>query len=84
MDGGFRHAHRLVGHYADLARFLDSCLDPRQRQAAEQAGEPLALMPEALAKFETERPNLLAALGLAVERGWDEQVVQLGDSMGSR
>ena len=32
---------RMVGHYADLARFLDSCLDPRQRQAAEQAGEPL-------------------------------------------
>ena len=73
---------RLVGHHADLARFLDSCLDPRQRQAAEQAGEPLPLMPEALAKFETERPNLLAALGLAVDRGWDEQVVQLGDSMG--
>ncbi len=73
---------RLVGHYVGLARYLDSCLDPRQRQAAEQAGEPFALMPEALAKFETERPNLLAALGLAVDRGWDEQVVQLGDSMG--
>ena len=73
---------RMVGHYADLARFLDSCLDPRQRQAAEQAGEPLPLMPEVLAKFETERPNLLAALGLAVDRGWDEQVGQLGDSMG--
>ena len=73
---------RMVGHYADLARFLDSCLDPRQRQAAEQAGEPLPSMPEALAKFETERPSLLAAFGLAVDRGWDEQVVQLGQSLG--
>ena len=73
---------RMVGHYADLARFLDSCLDPRHRQAAEQAGEPLPSMPEALAKFETERPSLLAALGLAVDRGWDEQVVQLGESLG--
>jgi tetratricopeptide (TPR) repeat protein len=74
---------RLIGHYADLARFLDSCLDPRQRQAAEQAGKPLPSMREALEEFETERPSLLAALGLAVDRGWDEQVVQLGKSMGN-
>ena len=77
---------RLVGHYADLARFLDSCVDPQLRpaaaQAAEQAGVPLPSMREALAMFEAERPSLLAALGLAVERGWDEQVVRLGESMG--
>ena len=75
-------AARLVGHYADLARFLDSCLDPGQRQAAEQAGEPLPSMPKALAKFEAERLSLLAVVGMAVNRGWDEQVVQLSESMG--
>jgi len=77
---------RLVGYYAELAGFLDSCLDPRQRRAAalaaEQAGEALPSPREALAMFETGRPSLLAALGLAAQRGWDEQVWQLTGSMG--
>ena len=77
---------RLVGYYADLAGFLDSCVDPRLRpaaaQAAEQAGGSLPSPREALAMFETERPSLLAALGLAAQRGWDEQVRQLSESMG--
>ena len=74
---------RIIGHYADLTRFLDSCLDPRQRQAAEQAGEPLPPMRETLEEFETERPSLLAAFGLAVDRSWHDQVVQLSESMGN-
>ena len=77
---------RLVGHYAELAGFLDSCVDPQLRpaaaQAAEQAGVPLPSMREALAVFQAERPSLLAALGLAAQRGWDEQVGQLSESMG--
>jgi hypothetical protein len=68
---------RLVGHYADLAGHLDACVDPQQRpaaaRAAEQAGVPLPSMREALALFAAERPSLLAALGLAALRGWDER-----------
>ena len=77
---------RLVGYYADLAGFLDSCVDPRLRpaaeQAAEQAGETLPSMREALAVFQAERPGLLAALGLAAQRGWDQQVRRLSESIG--
>ena len=77
---------RLVGHYVDLARFLDACLDLRLRpataQAAAQAGRSLPSPRQALAIFETERPNLLAILGLAAQRGWDEQVERLSESMG--
>jgi tetratricopeptide (TPR) repeat protein len=76
---------RLVGHYADLAEFVDSCVDPRLRPAAEQEAEqarrPLPSMREALAIFQDERRNLLAALGLAAQRGWDEQVEQLSEDM---
>ena len=39
-------------------------------------------MREALAVFQAERPSLLAALGLAAQRGWDEQVLRLSESMG--
>ena len=73
---------RLVGHYAELAGFLDSCVDPELRPAAAQAGMPLPSMREALALFEAERPSLVASIGLAALRGWDEQVGQLADSMG--
>ena len=31
---------------------------------------------------DTERPSLLAAVGLAAQRGWDQQVVQLSASTG--
>jgi tetratricopeptide (TPR) repeat protein len=74
----------LVGYYTGLAGFLDSCVDPQLRpptaQAAEQAGIPLPSMREALAVFQTERPGLLAALGLAAQRGWDQQVQRLSGS----
>jgi tetratricopeptide (TPR) repeat protein len=76
---------RLVDYCADLAGLLDSCVDPRLRQAAEQAaqeaGGTLPSMREALAVFQAERPGLLAALGLAAPRGWDEQVQRLSDSV---
>jgi tetratricopeptide (TPR) repeat protein len=75
---------RLVSSYADLARFLDSCVDPQLRPAAEQAaqeaGEKLPSMREALAIFQVERPGLLAALGLAAQRRWDQEVLQLSYS----
>jgi tetratricopeptide (TPR) repeat protein len=76
---------RLVGHYADRARFIDSCVDPSRRpataQTAEQTREPLPSMREALAMFQAERTGLLAALGLAAQRGWDTQVRQLSESI---
>ncbi len=77
---------RLVGYYAGLAWFVNSCVDPRLRPAAareaQQAGGPLPSMREALALVGAERPSLLAAVGLAVQRGWDEQVQRLAESMG--
>ena len=73
---------RLVAHYADRAGFLESCVNPRLRPAAGQAGVPLPSMREALAMLETERANLLAALGLAAQRGWDQRVVQLAERIG--
>jgi tetratricopeptide (TPR) repeat protein len=73
---------RLVQHYENLAAFLDSCVDPELRTAAEQDGKPLSSMRQALAVFEAERPSLLAAFGLAVQRGWDEEVRRLSESMG--
>jgi tetratricopeptide (TPR) repeat protein len=75
---------RLVGYYADLAGLLDSCVNPRLRPAAEQAveraGGTLPSMRQALAAFQAERPGLLAALGLAARRGWDQQVQRLSYS----
>ncbi|MGD0703900.1 MAG: tetratricopeptide repeat protein [Trebonia sp.] len=73
---------RLVQHYANLAAFLDSCVDPELRTAAEQDRKPLSSMRQALAVFAAERPSLLAAFGLAVQRGWDEEVRRLSESMG--
>jgi tetratricopeptide (TPR) repeat protein len=77
---------RLVGHYAGLAELLDTCRNPRRRpavaQAVARAGVPLPSMREALAWFEAERPSMLAAVGLAAQRGWDEQVWQLVECMG--
>jgi tetratricopeptide (TPR) repeat protein len=76
---------RLVSYYTDLATFLDSCVDPQLRQAAEQAaqqaGETLPSMRQALVIFQSERPGLMAALGLAAQRGWDQQVWRLSDNM---
>jgi tetratricopeptide (TPR) repeat protein len=72
---------RLVRHYENLAAFLDSCVDPKLRSAAEQDGKPLSSMRQALAVFQAERPSLLAALCLATQRGWDEEIRRLSASM---
>jgi tetratricopeptide (TPR) repeat protein len=73
---------RLVRHYENLAAFLDSCVDPKLRTAAEQDGKPLSSMRQALAVFQAERPALLAALDLATQRGGDEEIRRLSASMG--
>ena len=77
---------RLVGYYVGLARFLDSCTNPRRRPAAvreaEQDGVPLPSMREALAMVQAERRSLVAVVGLAAQRGWDEQVGRLSMSTG--
>jgi tetratricopeptide (TPR) repeat protein len=76
---------RLVGYYADLARFVNSCVDPNLRPAAAQeaveAGVTLPSMREALAIVQAERRSLLAAVGLAAQRGWYEQVGRLSERM---
>jgi tetratricopeptide (TPR) repeat protein len=76
---------RLIGWYADLAGVLDACVDPQQRpaaaQEAEQARVPLPSIREALAMFAFERTSLVAAVGLAAQRSWDEQVWRLARSM---
>ena len=70
---------RLVRYYENLAAFLDSCVDPQLRSAAEQEGKPLSSMRQALAVFQAERPSLIAALGLAAERGGDEEIRRLSE-----
>ena len=45
---------RLVRHYENLAAFLDSCVDPKLRSAAEQAGKPL---PRCGRRWRYSRPN---------------------------
>ena len=72
---------RLVRHYENLAAFLNSCVNPKLRSAAEQDGKPLSSTRQALAVFQAERPSLLAALGLAAQRGWDEEVRRLSASV---
>ena len=73
---------RLVNHYVELAELLDSCVDPQLRAVAEQAGTPLRSMREALTIFQAERLNLMAVVDLAAQRGWDDQVWQLSESIG--
>jgi hypothetical protein len=75
---------RPVSHYLELARALDACVDPQLRQEAAQDGLPLPSVRKALALFQTERPSLLAVVGLAAQHGWDEQVFRLSESMGTR
>jgi tetratricopeptide (TPR) repeat protein len=75
---------RLVTWYADRASFLDSCIDPGLRTAAEQAaGRDGAVLPslrEALALFDAERRGLVAAAGLAARREQDDLVLRLSYS----
>jgi tetratricopeptide (TPR) repeat protein len=76
---------RLVGHYAELARHLDACLDPRLRpaeaDAAARAGESLPSSRQALTMFEAEMPNLMAAFRLAVQQGSHQKVWEVAENM---
>jgi tetratricopeptide (TPR) repeat protein len=72
---------RLVSFYIDLANLLYACVNPESRATREQAGTPLPSMRQGLAVFQAERPSLMAALALAAQRDWDEQVLQLSLSM---
>jgi tetratricopeptide (TPR) repeat protein len=74
---------RLVDYYVRLAEFLDSCVNPWLRSAtpeADQAGMVHPSMREALALLQAERSGLTAAVGLAAQRSWDEQVRQISVS----
>ena len=76
---------RLVSYKGILATFLQTELDPLLRpaaaQAAERVGHSLLSPRDTLAMSAAERTSLLAALGLAAERGRDEQVGPLSGSM---
>ena len=72
---------RLVGHYVARAIFLNACLNPLKRS---EVAEVLPSLRQAVAMLEAERPNLLAALGLAAGRGQDQQVWQLSEMMGGQ
>jgi tetratricopeptide (TPR) repeat protein len=81
---------RLVRHYADRARFLKSRFDQEVRAAlariAEQGPEQdpkpgLQSVHDALRIRFAERRSLLAVAGLAAQHGWDEQLLQLSESM---
>jgi tetratricopeptide (TPR) repeat protein len=73
--------NRLLDYYVDLARSLDSEIDPQLRPAAEKAasesGIPITPAREALAIFDAERPCLLAAVTLGTQLGRDQSVVEL-------
>jgi tetratricopeptide (TPR) repeat protein len=77
--------NRVIDYYVMLVGFLNTCLNPglhpEVEQGAEQAGVRLVSMREALGQFHAERRCLLAALGLAAQRGWDEQVAQLSANL---
>ena len=72
---------RLVRHYTELAEYTDFCVAPAT-PAAKQAGKSLLTPRQALLRFEAERLDLMAALRLAEQRGWNDQVWQLGKNVG--
>lgn len=78
---------RIVRFYLRAAQRMDHATIPdRLRltsgQPAAAAGEPApASSAEAFAYFEWERANLLAALRVAGEHGWDEEAWQMGEAL---
>jgi tetratricopeptide (TPR) repeat protein len=73
----------LLEHFTRRANFLDACLNPRLRpslaQAASLGGEEFPAPREALALFEAERRNLLAAITLAADQKQYQRVWQLDE-----
>jgi tetratricopeptide (TPR) repeat protein len=76
---------RLIGHFTELAGFLDTCLDPRLRpgiaEAAAAAGESVPSPRQALEIFEAERRNMVTVVSLAAELAWHEEVWRISGSM---
>jgi tetratricopeptide (TPR) repeat protein len=79
---------RLVGHFTELAEFLDGCLDPELRpamaEAAAAAGESVPSLRQALETFEAYRPNMVAVLSLAVEHARHDEVERISISLFDR
>jgi tetratricopeptide (TPR) repeat protein len=76
----------IASYFTNMAWYLDTCLDPRQRILAEadtgKAGMTLLSQRNALAQFEAERSNLIAVVRFAADQGWHETVWRLSDHMG--
>jgi tetratricopeptide (TPR) repeat protein len=83
---------RIVDFYVAAAQRMDRALAPERLRLADDyppPGPPSADPPEprfgspedAFAWFETERPNLLAVIRAAADRGWDKQVWYLGEAL---
>jgi tetratricopeptide (TPR) repeat protein len=73
-------SRRLVGYYASTAYAADRLLEPHRPPVEPTAGchpDPLPDQTAALAWFDTEHPNLLAAHRLALDLGWHSTVWQL-------
>ncbi|MDP9135062.1 MAG: NB-ARC domain-containing protein, partial [Actinomycetota bacterium] len=83
---------RIVDFYVAAAQRMERALAPERLRLAEPYAppgpasadppEPRFDAPEdAFAWFETERPNLLAVMRAAADRGWDKQVWYLGEAL---
>lgn len=76
---------RIVDHYAGVAEFANSFINPDFRSATEafaaQAGAGLLTPRQALVVLESERQNLLAAVRLAAELNEPSIVSRLSQSM---
>lgn len=76
---------RMVGHFMNIAWYLNECLEPRLRFRFEkdpQYREIVSTQRDALAHFAEERTNLLAVIRLAADQGWHETVWQFSDLLG--
>ena len=81
-----RVVRRIVEYYVAGAKRMDRALIPIRLRLADSppssGGESAPASPsEALAWFEAERQNLVAALRLACESGWDAEAWHLGEAL---
>jgi len=79
-----RAVRSVIGFLVASAQRMDHAITPDRLRIAPPppAGEPDFVSPaEALAWFEDERPNLLAAVRAAAEHGFDEEAWWLAEAM---